>query len=317
MKKSCLTVVLVFVLIFGVILFLNSFYIVYEGTVALVTNFGKPVGEVKGPGFHFKTPFIEEVYYFDTRIQKWDGSPNQITTKEKRFIWVDCTGRWKISDPLLFYKSVGTIQSAQTKLDDIIDSVVRDCISANYLVDLVRSDNYKKDSNSDSNEEANLVGPRKNREEILNEMLETAKPSISKYGIELIDIKIKRINYTNEVLQKIYERMISERNKVAAQYIAEGEGQKAEILGKMEKELRMINSEAKMKSAEIIGKADAEAARIYAEAYNRDPEFYAFYRSLETLEKIAGNRNSKLVISTDSDLYKYLKKAKQNNYDVK
>ena len=308
--KSCLSVVFV-VLLFGLLIVANDcYFVVSEGQKAIVTRFGAPSGEVREPGLNFKTPFIEEAHYFDTRILKWDGAPNQITTKEKRFIWVDCTARWRIKDPLLFYKSVGTISSAQSKLDDIIDSVVRDSISSNYLVDLVRSNDYKKDPNMDSSEEAELKGPRKNREEIIAEMLNNSKGSVLTYGIELIDIQIKRINYIDKVLEKVYDRMISERNKVAAQYRSEGEGQKAEILGEMEKELRKITSEARMKSAEIIGKADAEAARIYSEAYSKDPEFYAFYRSLESLEKTSVNRNTKLVISTDSDLYKYLKNAK-------
>ena len=308
--KSCLSVVFIF-LLFGLFIVANdSYFVVSEGQKAIVTRFGAPSGEVREPGLNFKTPFMEEVHYFDTRILKWDGAPNQITTKEKRFIWVDCTARWRIKDPLLFYKSVGSVSSAQSKLDDIIDSVVRDSISSNYLVDLVRSSDYKKDPNMDSAEEAQLSGPRKTREEIIEEMLNNSKGSVLTYGIELLDIQIKRINYIDKVLEKVYDRMISERNKVAAQYRSEGEGQKAEILGEMEKELRKINSEARMKSAEIIGKADAEAARIYSEAYSKDPEFYAFYRSLESLEKTSINRNSKLVISTDSDLYKYLKNAK-------
>ena len=308
--KSCLSTIIVLLVISALIIVGNSYFVVSEGQKAIVTRFGAPVGEVREPGLNFKTPFIEEAFFFDTRILKWDGAPNQITTKEKRFIWVDCTARWRIKDPLLFYKSVGTVSSAQSKLDDIIDSVVRDSISSNYLVDLVRSEDYKKDITMDSGEEAELSGPRKTREQILDEMLNNSKGSVLSYGIELIDIQIKRINYIDRVLEKVYDRMISERNKVAAQYRSEGEGQKAEILGEMEKELRKINSEARMKSAEIIGKADAEAARIYSEAYSKDPEFYAFYRSLESLEKTAVSRNSKLVISTDSDLYKYLKNAK-------
>ncbi|MBQ3643336.1 MAG: protease modulator HflC [Candidatus Riflebacteria bacterium] len=309
--KSCFSAIAVLLFIVVWVVGANSCFVVSEGQKAIVTRFGAPVGEVREPGLNFKTPFIEEAFFFDTRILKWDGAPNQITTKEKRFIWVDCTARWRIKDPLLFYKSVGTVSSAQSKLDDIIDSVVRDCISANYLVDLVRSEDYKKDPTMDSSEEAELSGSRKTREQILEEMLNNSKGSVLTYGIELIDIQIKRINYIDKVLEKVYDRMISERNKVAAQYRSEGEGQKAEILGEMEKELRKINSEARMKSAEIIGKADAEAARIYSEAYSKDPEFYAFYRSLESLEKTAVSKNSKLVISTDSDLYKYLKNAKQ------
>ena len=309
--KSCFSAIAVFLFIVVLVVGANSCFVVSEGQKAIVTRFGAPVGDVREPGLNFKTPFIEEAFFFDTRILKWDGAPNQITTKEKRFIWVDCTARWRIKDPLLFYKSVGTVSSAQSKLDDIIDSVVRDSISSNYLVDLVRSEDYKKDPTMHSAEEAELSGPRKTREQILDEMLNNSKGSVLSYGIELIDIQIKRINYIDRVLEKVYDRMISERNKVAAQYRSEGEGQKAEILGEMEKELRKINSEARMKSAEIIGKADAEAARIYSEAYSKDPEFYAFYRSLESLEKTAVSRNSKLVISTDSDLYRFLKNAKQ------
>jgi membrane protease subunit HflC len=309
--KSCFSAIAVFLFIVVLVVGANSCFVVSEGQKAIVTRFGAPVGDVREPGLNFKTPFIEEAFFFDTRILKWDGAPNQITTKEKRFIWVDCTARWRIKDPLLFYKSVGTVSSAQSKLDDIIDSVVRDSISSNYLVDLVRSEDYKKDPTMDSAEEAELSGPRKTREQILDEMLNNSKGSVLSYGIELIDIQIKRINYIDRVLEKVYDRMISERNKVAAQYRSEGEGQKAEILGEMEKELRKINSEARMKSAEIIGKADAEAARIYSEAYSKDPEFYAFYRSLESLEKTAVSKNSKLVISTDSDLYRFLKNAKQ------
>ena len=204
-----------------------------------------------------------------------------------------------------FFRTVANISGAQSRLDDIIDSVVRDSVSSNYLVDLVRGENYKPDTSYDEDSDA-LEGPRKNRKEIIAEMLEKAKVSVPDYGIEIIDIQIKRINYIDKVREKVYERMISERNKVAAQYRSEGEGTMAEILGEMEKELKKIDSEAFKKSSEIKGKADADAARIYAEAYNRDPEFYEFYRSLESLEKTVKN-NFKLVISTESDLYKFLK----------
>lgn len=313
--KTFLRNLKIFVVLFLIICLFDCCFVVSEGQKVIVTRFGAPIGDVREPGLNFKIPFIEVAIFFDTRILKWDGAPNQITTKEKRFIWVDSTARWRIVDPLLFYKSVGNVYSAQSKLDDIIDSVVRDSISSNYLVDLVRSENYKKDPNMDSTEEGELTGIRKNREEILAEMLNNSKDSVRTYGIELIDIQIKRINYIDKVLEKVYDRMISERNKVAAQYRSEGEGQKAEILGEMEKELRKINSEAKRKESEIKGKADADAARIYAEAYSKDARFYEFYRSLETLEKNSLVKNSKLIISTNSGLYKYLKNTSNETDD--
>ncbi len=316
--KSCFGVVFCFFIIVFLIIAGNSYFIVTEGQKAIVTRFGATVGDPREPGLNFKYPFIDEVSYFDTRIQKWDGEPNQIPTKEKNYIWIDCTGRWKISDPLLFRLRCQNISGGQSRIDDVVDSVIRDCISSNYLVDIVRSDGAKGGNLAiDLPEDVGVVGgdsaedqKRKTREEILAEILEKSKPDITSYGIELIDIQIKRILYTDEVLQKIYNSMVAERNKEAATYLSEGKGEIAEKQGQVEKELSSIRSEANLKINEIRGKADADAARIYAEAYSKDPEFYAFYRSLESLEKIAGCNNSKLVISTDSDLYKYLKKAK-------
>ena len=314
--KSCIGVIVGFVLLVLLIIAGNSYFIVNEGHKAVVTRFGAPVGDIREPGLNFKYPFIDEVSYFDTRIQKWDGEPNQIPTKEKNYIWIDCTGRWRISDPLTFRKRCQNINGGQSRIDDVVDSVIRDCISSNYLVDIVRSDKVDGNLAVDLPEEVGVIGgntdgdyKRKSREEILAEILEKSKPDIENYGIELIDIQIKRILYTNEVLQKIYNSMIAEREKEAATYISEGKGEIAEKQGQVAKELSSINSEANLKINEIRGKADAEAARIYAEAYSKDPEFYAFYRSLESLEKISAYKNAKLVISTDSDLYKYLKKA--------
>lgn len=302
MKYFFIVIALILICLVG-----GSCFVVNEGEQAIVTRFGKPVGQVYMPGLNFKMPFIEDVYYFESRILKWDGDPNQITTKEKRYIWVDATARWKIKDPLKFYRTVANVNGAQSRLDDIIDSVVRDSVSSNYLVDLVRGDNYKSDSSLGEIDEE-LTESGKSRETILTEMLDKAKVSVPDYGIEIIDIQIKRINYIDKVREKVYERMISERNKVAAEYRSEGEGTMAEILGEMEKELRKINSEAFKKAVEIKGRADAEAARIYAEAYSKDPEFYTFYRSLESLEKVVKN-NTHMVISTDSELYKYLKSS--------
>ncbi|PKL48268.1 MAG: protease modulator HflC [Candidatus Riflebacteria bacterium HGW-Riflebacteria-2] len=301
MKKIIAAVIFVFILV----AFAGSVFVVHEGEQAIVTRFGKPVGDVRYAGLNFKIPLIEDVSRFDKRILKWDGDPNQITTREKKFIWVDATARWRIVKPLVFFRTVATVRGAQSRLDDIIDSVIRDAISGNYLVDLVRGPTYVAPADGSAEE---ILDPtnRRTREQILDDILQKARASTPEYGIELIDVQIKRLNYIESVLEKVYERMNSERNKVAAEYRSEGEGSKAEIIGEKEKELKRINSEAFKTSLEIKGKADAEAAQIYANAYNRDPEFYAFCRSLETLEKAVGG-NSKIVLSTESELFKYLK----------
>ncbi|MBU1108409.1 MAG: protease modulator HflC [Candidatus Riflebacteria bacterium] len=301
MKKIIFAVVLAIVLFVAA----GSIFVVYEGEQAIVTRFGKPVGEVHYAGLNFKIPFIEDVYRFEKRILKWDGDPNQITTREKKYIWVDATARWKIVDPLVFFRTVATIRGAQSRLDDIIDSVIRDAISGNYLVDLVRGPTYKAPAGVSAEEILDETN-RRSREQILDDILQKAKASTPEYGIELIDVQVKRLNYIESVLEKVYERMISERNKVAAEYRSEGEGDKAEILGGMEKELKRITSEAFKTALEIKGKADAQASQIYANAYSRDPEFYSFCRSLETLEKSVG-ANSKMVISTESELFRYFK----------
>lgn len=298
-----------FIILIGLIVVAaGSCFVVNEGEQAIVTRFGKPVGDVRYAGLGFKIPFIEDVYRFEKRILKWDGDPNQITTKEKKFIWVDATARWRIKDPLIFFRTVASIAGAQSRLDDIIDSVVRDAVSGNYLVDLVRGPTYKPPVDGYVEEVLDNTG-RRSREQILGDILEKARASTPEYGIELIDVQIKRLNYIEKVREKVYERMVSERNKVAAEYRSEGEGTKAETLGEMEKELRRIRSEAFRTSTEIKGKADAHAASIYADAYNRDSEFYTFFRTLESIEKTATG-NSKMVISTDSEFFRYFKDSK-------
>jgi membrane protease subunit HflC len=309
MKAPILLVVIFAVLFVGV----DGLYVVNEAEQAIVTQFGKPVGDVAGPGLHFKIPFVQKVSRFEKRILKWDGDPNQIPTKDKRFIWIDTTARWRIKDPLLFYTTVATERGAMSRLDDIIDSVVRDAVSGRLLVELVRGSDYQAQNGSEERFEVegveiakeNLVG----REEIMAGILEKARANTPDYGIELLDVQIKRINYVEQVRTRVYERMINERKKVAAQYRSEGEGEKADILGQMERELKEISSEAYRKVLEVRGGADAEAAAIYAEAYNKDKEFYAFLRTLESYKKSI-QKNGRLVISTDSDYYRYLKEAK-------
>lgn len=298
------------VVIAAIIVAANSIFIVSEGEQAIVRRFGDPMGDVRYAGINFKFPFIDDVVRFEKRILKWDGDPNQITTREMKYIWVDATARWRISDPLEFLKSVGTITGARNKLDDVVDSVVRDAVSGNYLVDLVRGPTFTPPEDESFLLEEDIADAGKTtREEIIDEAFEQAKVGVPEYGIELIDLQIKRLNYIEEVQEYVYQRMISDRNKVAAEYRSEGEGRKAEILGEMERDLMEIRSKAYRESTEIKGRADAEAAEIYAEAYGKDPEFYAFYRTMESMEKtIAGNSN--LVISTDSEFYSYLKNSK-------
>lgn len=307
--KRILPLIIIALLAFGVMQ--NPLFVVNEGEQALVTEFGKPVGGVLGPGLHVRVPFIQTVHRFETRILKWDGDPNQIPTKDKRYIFLDTTARWRIADPLLFFKTVASERGALGRLDDIIDSVVRDAVSGHLLVELVRGSDYQAPGSAveEIQLEGVVIAPELlvGREEILANLLEKARASTPEYGIDLIDVQIKRINYVEQVRQRVYERMISERKKVAAQFRSEGEGEKADILGQMDKELKGITSEAYRKSVEIRGQADAEAAGIYSAAYGSDKEFYAFLRTLESYRKSAG-KNGKLVMSTDSDFYRYLQK---------
>ena len=309
MKAPIFLVIIVAVMFIG----MDGLYVVNEAEQTILTQFGKPVGGVAEPGLHFKIPFMQKVSRFEKRILKWDGDPNQIPTKDKRFIWIDTTARWRIKDPLLFYTTVATERGAMSRLDDIIDSVVRDAVSGRLLVELVRGSDYKAQGGGGEErfEVEGVVVAKEamvGREEIMAGILDKARGNTPEYGIELLDVQIKRINYVEQVRTRVYERMINERKKVAAQYRSEGEGEQADILGQMERELKEISSEAYRKVLEVRGGADAEAAAIYAGAYNQDKEFYAFLRTLESYKKSI-QKNGRLVISTDSDYYKYLKEA--------
>ncbi|HZD39602.1 MAG TPA: protease modulator HflC, partial [Terriglobales bacterium] len=293
----------------------GAFYVLQEGHQAVVLQFGRPVGgAVTEAGLHFKVPFIQEVRRFDKRLLIWDGDPNQIPTEGREFILVDSTARWRIVDPLKFLESVATEAGAQSRLDDIIDSVVRDLVSANPLVELVRSSSWTtpegevlqeapKELVEELKKEINL-----GREGLTRAVLSEVRKTTPQYGIEVVDVRIKRLNYVESVRKKVYARMISERKRIAARFRSEGEGRSAEILGNMERELREIRSGAYRRVQEIRGKGDAEATKIYGVAYGKDPEFYAFSRTLEAL-KDSDNQNSVLVLTTESDYYKYLKKT--------
>ena len=284
----------------------SSFFVVSETEQVVITQFGRPVGvTIIEAGLHFKWPW-QAANFFEKRIMKWDGRPDQLTTKDKKYIWVDTTARWRIKDPLLFLMRVGTFQTAQGRLDGIIDSVVRDRVSKNDLVELVRSEGWEearqKLSEAGIPESqmygASLASPeqsdrlQKGREKITREMIADASKNILEYGMELLDIRIKRINYVESVQQEVFKRMISERKRIAAQYRSEGEGERAAILGQMERELAKLTSEAYRKSQEVRGKADAEATRIYAEAFGKNPEFYSFYKTLELYRNLSNNTPS-------------------------
>lgn len=316
--------ILLGVLVILVFLASDAFYVVTETEQVVITQFGKPIGKpVTTAGLKFKLPLIQKANFFEKRIMKWDGSPNQIPTRDKKYIWVDTTARWRIDDPLLFLKRVGTLQTASSRLDGIIDSVVRDHVSDNNLVELVRSEGWEHARRN--LEEAGLAegillslsadvsAPEesseqmtKGREKITREMVANASRLLPEYGIALMDIRIKRIKFVESVQQKVFERMISERKRIAAQYRSEGEGERAAILGQMERELARITSEAYRKSQEIRGKADAEATRIYADAFGKNSEFFEFYRTLELYRNFK-NQGSAFVLSTDADVFKYLK----------
>ncbi len=297
-----------------------SFFVVSETEQVVITQLGAPVGQpIVEAGLHFKIPFIQKANFFEKRIMKWDGSPNQIPTKDKKYIWVDTTARWRIKDPLLFLMRVGSLTTANSRLDGIIDSVVRDHVSNNDLVELVRSEGWSEarqkleeagipdvpslESGFESTDQNDHL--LKGREKITREMVSDASRLLPEFGIELLDIRIKRINYVESVQQKVFDRMISERKRIAAQYRSEGEGERAAILGQMDREMAKLTSEAYKKSQEVRGKADAEATRIYADAFSKDPEFFSLYKTLD-LYRNFGN-NSSFVLSTDADVFKYLK----------
>ncbi len=307
--------VLLALIVVAAIVSTGAFYVVREGEQVVITQFGKPVGEpVKDAGLNFKIPFIQAVNRFEKRLLNWDGSPNQIPTKDKKLIWVDTTARWRISDPLLYLTRVTTKTTALSRLDGIIDSVVRDAVSENDLVELVRSEGWAgavgekiSDAGYAQKEVEEVSRPLKvGREKITRAMLQSASKLTPEFGIELVDVRIKRINYVDSVLKKVFERMISERKRIAAQYRSEGEGEAARINGEMQKELKRISSEAFRTAQEVRGKADAKATKIYGDAYSRDPEFYSFSKTLELYREQEHNK-TRMILTTDSDFYKYLK----------
>jgi len=296
------------VIIVGLIILGGTLYTIDQTEQVVITQFGEPIGEpITEPGLHFKTPFIQKINSFEKRFLSWDGLPTQVPTKDKRYIWVDTTARWRIVDPLKFLQTVGNERTALGRLDDIIDSATRNQITSNLLYELVRdSEREFAETELSIQVEEIMSEVQYGREKISRAILEEASQGVPRFGIELIDVRIKRLNYVEQVRQGVYARMIAERKRVAEQYRSEGQGGKAEIEGRKEKELQRITSEAYKKAQEIKGEADAQATGIYAGAYNKDPEFYSFLKTLETYKETL-DEDTWLILTSDSDFYKYLK----------
>ncbi|MEM7696772.1 MAG: protease modulator HflC [Verrucomicrobiota bacterium] len=316
MKKGfgCLILILVGILL---LVLSGAFYTVPETQQIIITKFGKPVGEpITTPGLKFKIPFLHKVNRFDKRILEWDGLATEMPTKDKTYIRVDTYARWIIVDPLAYFQKLRDEISAQTRLDNILGSETRNTIAKHELIEVIRTTNDRTAQVEEDLAEADLTGTvgklipiRRGRSALEQDIFQTSKAKLSEFGIELLDIRFKRINYNESVQETIYERMISERQQIAERFRSEGAGEAAKIIGNMERDLREIESEAYKTVEETRGKADAEATQIYADAYNSTPaaaDFYEFLRTMELYkEMLAGD--STVVLSTDSDLFKYLK----------
>jgi membrane protease subunit HflC len=304
--------ILAIALIAAAVVLYESAFIVGEVDQVVITQFGRIVREpITEPGLRFKLPFIEKANFFPKNIQEWDGEPGQIPTLDKTFIWVDAFARWKIVDPVKFFQTVNNRFNAISRLNDIIDPAVRNFITSHRLIETVRRSNRELDTTEVGLEDQekkpqSLYVIALGREKITQGVLEQAQPKVSQFGIELVDVKIKGINYVEEVRKSVYDRMIAERKQIAEKFRSEGKGEAQKVLGQKERDLQQITSEAYRVSQEVKGKADAEAARIYAEAYGVDPDFYSFTQTLEVYNESLG-KDSSLLLSTDSEFLKYFK----------
>ena len=306
--KSKLVILVVAVV--AILFVFTAAYVVDETEQVVVTQFGKVVGKPKAePGLYFKIPFIQNATYFPKNLLEWDGDPGQVPTLDKTYIWVDAFARWRIIDPITFFQTVNNTLSAQGRLDDIIDPAVRNLITENKLIETVRKSNRELDTYEiglEDIKERQSYRIVTGREKIAKQILEQARPKLAKFGIELVDVKIKRINYVEQVRDSVYGRMIAERKQIAEKFRSEGKGEARKILGEKERDLKRITSEAYKIAQEIKGKADAESTKLYANAYGVDPDFYSFAKTLEIYSDALG-KDSSLVLSTDSEFFKYLK----------
>jgi len=295
-----------------IILTVGSAFVVDETEQVVITQFGKVIGSPKRePGLYLKIPLIQEANYFPKNLMEWDGNPGQIPTLDKTYIWVDTFARWRIVDPVKFFQTVNNTVSALGRLDDIIDPAVRNFITSYRLIETVRKSNRELDTfeigmENVKKEFQSSLSISAGREVIMKNILEQAQPKLAQFGIELVDVKIKRINYVKEVRESVYGRMIAERKQIAEKFRSEGHGEAQKITGEKERDLKRITSEAYRKAQELKGKADGEATKIYAQAFGADPSFYSFTKTLELYNESL-DKDSSLVLSTDSELFKYLK----------
>ena len=300
--------VLLVLLLVGLFLLGSSVYTVTEFNQAIITQFGEPVGEpVTEPGLHIKVPFVQTANMFEKRFLEWDGSPNQVPTRDRRFIWVDTYARWRITDPLLFFQRLRDERGAQSRLDDILDGETRNAVARHDLIEIVRTSNREPvDTTISPQEEPEVLAPIvTGREQITREILEQAAGGVADLGIELLDLQFKRINYVAEVQEDVFARMIAERQRIAEEFRSEGQGESARIQGERERDLARITSEAFRTAEELRGTADAEATAVYADSYGRDAAFYAFTKTMETYEKTM-DPNTFFILGTDSELMRFL-----------
>ncbi|WP_020589199.1 protease modulator HflC [Desulfobacter curvatus] len=312
--------VLLAIAVIAALVLYNSAYVIDETEQVVITQFGRIVGDAKKtPGLKFKIPFIQKVNKFPKILLEWDGDPGQIPTKDKTYIWVDTFARWRISDPIVYFQTVKDEFSGLKRLDDIIDPAMRDLISAYPLVESVRNTDRPMDTfdaiqgleakeGEDSPKRKVRYRVDLGRAEIARQIEKQAREKLAEFGIQVVDVKIKRINYIDSVRSSVYDRMIAERNQIAEKFRAEGQGEASNIRGEKERELQVIKSQAYKQVQEIKGKADAQATRIYAAAYGQDPEFYAFVETMELYKKTL-EKDSTVILSTDSELMKYFKES--------
>jgi len=307
MKQASLLAVLIVFFVIALIAG-GAFFIVNEAEQVIITQFGKPVGDpVTTPGLKIKIPFLQKANYFDKRFLEWDGDPNEVPTKDKRFLFVDTYARWRIVDPLLFFQRLRDERGAQSRLDDILDGETRNTVANYDLIEVVRSTNREFVVSSAIDEAAREIIA--GRVELEKEVLDNASTRVKVLGIEILDFQFKRTNYSDVDRPKVYERMISERKRIAEEYRSEGAGEAARINGAKDRDLKEITSEAYRAAQEIRGKADAEAADIYARAYNRDPEFYRFLKTMEVYRDTL-DEGTILMLSTEGEFLRYLERAR-------
>ena len=316
MKSKWLTIT-GFILAAGVFILLLSTYTIDETEQVVITRFGKVIGEtLKEPGLKFKYPIIDMVNKFPSNLREWDGEKGELPTLKKKYIWVDTFARWRINNPILFFQTIISVENASDIMADIIDTAVKNVIANTEIIEAVRNSDRKMDSRTDIKDTKSVKATASRehhvalgRTEITSRIFNQAKPKLAEFGIELVDVKIKRINYREDVRASVYDRMIAERVQIVEKFRSEGRGEAQKILGEKEKKLKQITSEAYKTAQILMGDADATATKIFADAYSRDPDFYSFVKTLDVYSKSLDG-NSSLILSTDSELLKYMKDLK-------